>query len=286
MKRHEFFAFVSPSVVLMVGLMVVPLFITIYLSFTVFSFGTTPRWVGWDNYINVLENRRFWNAVAWTLTYIAFTIPLQLLIGFFIALLLDRANRLRGLFISGYLLPFVVTPVVGTLVFSWLFKDKWGFYSYLLSLVGVNIQWYGDAMASRALLIIHAVWYVTPFVILVLFAGLQAMPQEPLEAALVDGATFWQRIWYIVIPHLMPLFIFVTMINVMDAYRVFDSVFVMTRGGPGSATETLMLQVYDVAFVQQSLGRGSAISVLMVLGIFVVLIPFLIHTYREQMETR
>jgi len=82
------------------------------------------------------------------------------------------------------------------------------------------------------------------------------------------------------------LFVFVAMINVMDAYRVFDSVFVMTRGGPGSATETLMLQTYDVAFVQQSLGRGSAISILMVLGIFVVLIPFLIRTYREQTEAR
>jgi len=286
MKRHEFFAFVSPSVVLMVGLMVVPFLITVYLSFTVFSFGTTPRWIGLDNYINVLENRRFWNAVSWTLIYIAFTIPLQLILGFFIALLLDRAKYLRGLLVSGYLLPFVVTPVVGTLVFSWLFKDKWGFYSYLLSLAGVQIQWYGDALASRALLIIHAVWYVTPFVILVLFAGLQAMPQEPLEAALVDGATFWQRVRHIVIPHLMPLFVFAAMINVMDAYRVFDSVFVMTRGGPGSATETLMLQTYDVAFVQQSLGRGSAISILMVLGIFVVLIPFLIRTYREQMEAR
>jgi ABC-type sugar transport system permease subunit len=130
------------------------------------------------------------------------------------------------------------------------------------------------------------VWQVTPFVFLVLYAGLQAMPREPLESATIDGANTRQQIWHIVIPALRPLFIFVIMINLMDGYRVFDSVYVMTKGGPGSATESLMFYNYQVAFAQGILGRGSAISVLTIIGIFVVLLPFLVRTYKEQTQAQ
>jgi multiple sugar transport system permease protein len=286
MKRPEFLAFVAPSVVVMVGLMIVPLLFTIFLSFNRYSMGQSMEWVGLGNYATVLGNSRFWNAARWTLTYIAFTIPLQLLIGFLMALLLDRVQHFQGVMITGSLLPFIVTPVVGTLVFSWLFQDKWGFYSWVLSLLGINIKWFADVNASKALLIIYGVWQVTPFVFLVLYAGLQAMPREPLESATIDGATTRQQIWHIVIPALRPLFIFVIMINLMDGYRVFDSVYVMTKGGPGSATESLMFYNYQVAFAQGILGRGSAISVLTIIGIFVVLLPFLVRTYKEQTQAQ
>ena len=284
MKRHEFAAFVAPSVTIMLLLMVVPLMITIGLSFSRFSFGQTPTWHGVTNYVNVLTDDRFWNSVRWTLTYIVFTLPVQLVLGYVIATFLTQARFLRGAFVSGYLLPFIVTPVVGTLVFSWLFKDKWGFYSYLFAQVGLDIKWYASEIPMKALLIMHGIWSVTPFVILVMYAGLQAMPYEPIEAAIMDGATMWQRIRYVVIPHLMPLITFVTMINIMDAYRVFDSVYVMTRGL--FKTESIMYYNYEVAFGSQNLGRASAVSVLMVLGIFVVLIPLLRRTYKEQRETR
>jgi ABC-type sugar transport system permease subunit len=284
MKRQEFAAFVAPSVIIMLLLMLLPLMMTIWLSFTRFSFGQLPTFHGITNYVNVLNDDRFWNSVQWTLTYIAFTLPLQLLVGYVVASLLDQAQILRGLFVSGYLLPFIVTPVVGTLVFSWLFKDKWGFYSYLLTQVGIDIKWYASEIPMKALLIIYGVWQVTPFVILVLFAGLQAMPHEPIEAAIMDGATAWQRIRYVILPHLMPLIVFITMINIMDAYRVFDSIYIMTRGL--YKTESIMYYNYEVAFGSQNLGRASAISVLMVLGIFVVLIPFLYRTYKEQREAR
>ncbi|MCW1968043.1 MAG: sugar ABC transporter permease [Anaerolineae bacterium] len=284
MKRHEFAAYVAPSVIIMLLLMVLPLLMTIWLSFSRFSFGQTPSWYGFTNYVNVLSDDRFWDSVVWTLTYIVFTLPLQLVLGYVIATFLTQAQVLRGVFVSGYLLPFIVTPVVGTLVFSWLFKDKWGFYSYLFSQIGLDIKWYASAIPMKALLIMHGVWSVTPFVILVMYAGLQAMPYEPIEAAIMDGATTWQRIRYVVIPHLMPLISFVTMINIMDAYRVFDSVYVMTRGL--FKTESIMYYNYQVAFGSQNLGRASAVSVLMVLGIFVVLIPLLRRTYKEQREAR
>jgi ABC-type sugar transport system permease subunit len=108
------------------------------------------------------------------------------------------------------------------------------------------------------------------------------MSREQLESAQIDGANFAQRIRHIIVPSLAPLFIFIAIINLMDAYRLFDSVFVMTRGGPGAATESVMYYNYNVAFAQDNLGRGSAVSVLTIIGIFVLLIPFLYQTYRQQ----
>lgn len=284
MKRREFFLYSAPSVIMMVGLMVVPLFATIYLSFTRYSYGGSPIWIGLQNYTNVLHATRFWNSLRFTGILIAFTIPGELLVGFTMALLLDRVAKIQGLIITGALLPNVVTPVVGTLIFSWLFQDRWGFYAWMMSKVGINIHWFAGVASSRALLIMHSIWQSTPFVFLVLYAGLQAMSREQLESAQIDGANFAQRLRYIIIPNLVPLFVFIIMIQLMDAYRLFDSVYVMTRGGPGSSTETVMFYNYDVAFAQFRLGLGSAVSVLTVVGIILLLLPFLYYTYRQQTQ--
>ena len=284
MKRREFYAFVAPSVITMVTLMIVPLLFTIYLSFTAYTYGQIPRFMGLDNYINALQTPRFWNSIGFTLIYMGVAIPIQILIGFIMALLLDKVTKLQGLMVSTALLPNVVTPVVGTLVFAWLFQDKWGFYSWLLSLIGININFLAQVGSSRALLILYAIWSATPFVFLVLYAGLQGISREQFESSQLDGANWLQQVFYIVIPNLAPLFVFVAMINIMDAYRVFDPVYVMTRGGPGSATESIVFYNYMVAFSQMRLGYGSAISILTILGILVLLVPLLIRTYRQQTE--
>lgn len=282
MKRREFYAYVAPSVIVMVTLMIVPLLFTIYLSFTNYTYGQFPRFMGLDNYINALQTPRFWSSLRFTLIYVVVAVPLQILIGFIMALLLDKVTKLQGLMVSTALLPNIVTPVVATLVFSWLFQDKWGFYSWLLSLIGININFLAQPGTARALLIMYAIWSATPFVFLVLYAGLQAISREQLESAQIDGANWLQQVLHIIVPNLAPLFIFIAMINIMDAYRVFDPVYVMTRGGPGSATETLVFYNYMVAFSQLRLGYGSAISVLTILGILVLLVPLLIRTYRQQ----
>ena len=127
------------------------------------------------------------------------------------------------------------------------------------------------------------IWSATPFVMLMLYAGLQAMPSDPIEAAIVDGATWWQRVRFVMIPYLRPIFLFIIMVNIMDAYRVFDSIAVMTKGGPGNDTATVMYYTYSVAFEQQLLGRGSAAVVLAVIGILALVSPFLRQTYVDIM---
>jgi len=276
---------VIPSLAVMLGLMVIPLVFTFYLSFQNFTLGEAPHFVGLTNYIRTLTDERFWHAFRFTLLYVVVSIPPQILIGLVLALLLNEVVRFKQLFISGYLLPFIVTPVVGTLAVGWLFRDR-GFYTYVLSLVGINIPWYSDPTAAKALIIFYGIWSGVPFVMMMVYAALQAMPHEPIEASIVDGATWLQRVRYVVLPFLSPIFFFVSMIGIMDGFRLFDSVAVMTKGGPGSATETIMYYNYGVSFTELLLGKGSAISILAVMVIFLLLSPLLYRTYKDLMGGR
>lgn len=288
MPRRVFYVFVAPSVLIMVLLMIVPLFAAIWLGMHQLTLRdvTNPVWTGLDNYAAMLADPGFWNAVRFTLTYIVVTIPTHIVLGLVIALLLDQVRNFRGVYLAGTLLPFIVTPIVGTLVFRQTF-DRYGLYPYLLeNLFNIEFNFFATSNIM-ALVFLHAVWYVTPFTVVTLFAGLQTVPEEPLEAALVDGATWMQRLWHVVLPHLRSLFIFIALVSIMDGYRVFDSIFVLTKQNPiYTNIETLMYYNYRIAIQFQDLGRANAMSVLTVLGIFVILIPFLYMTYKQQMEER
>jgi multiple sugar transport system permease protein len=288
MNRQQFLFFVGPSAIMMIVLMVVPLAGAVWLGFHFISFHnvTSPEWVGPDNYIYMLSDSGFWNALAFTLQYIAVTVPIQIFLGLVIALMLDQIRAFRGIYIAATLIPFIVTPIVGTLIYRQTF-DRYGLYPYILSnAFGIEYNFFAVSNIS-VLVFSHAIWYVTPFAVVTLFAGLQTVPEEPIEAALVDGANWFQRLRYVVIPHLRTLFIFIALITIMDSYRVFDSIFVLTKQNPiYSHVETLMYYNYRVAVQFQRLGRANAMSVLTVIGIFVILIPFLYFTYKQQREER
>jgi ABC-type sugar transport system permease subunit len=286
MKRSTFLAFVSPSVTMILLLMVLPLVTAVWLGFNFITFRNldTPQWTGLANYVEVLTDPEFWAAMRFTLTYIAITVPAQIIIGFVIASLLDQVHKFRGLYIAASLLPFIVTPVVGTLMFRNMF-DRSGLYTYLLrELLDYRLTFNGASV--RALIILHGIWYATPFAMITLFAGLQSLPQEQMEAATVDGANTLQKTWFIVIPHLRSLLVFISLVSIMDAYRIFDSIFVLTKQNPLFKADSLMYYNFKVALSFGLLGKANAMAVLTVIGIFVVLIPFLIITYRQQTEAR
>jgi ABC-type sugar transport system permease subunit len=288
MNRKQFAFFVGPSAVMMVVLMVVPLLAAVWLGFHFITFRnvTSPQWVGFENYAYMLSDPGFWNSLRFTLFYIVVTVPIQILLGLGVALLLDQIRSFRGVYVAATLLPFIVTPIVGTLVYRQIF-DRYGIYPHILDqLFGLEVSFFSTSNIM-ALIFSHAIWYGTPFAVVTLFAGLQTVPEEPLEAALVDGATWMQRLWYVVIPHLRTLFIFIALISVMDGYRVFDSIFVLTKQNPiYNNVETLMYYNYQVAVQFQNLGRANAMSVLTVIGIFAIIVPFLVLTYKQQMEQR
>jgi ABC-type sugar transport system permease subunit len=286
MTRKTFFIFVSPSVIIMLLLMVLPLVTAIWLGFNFITFKNlaTPQWVGLENYTEVLSDPAFWTSLRFTLVYILITVPCEILIGFFIALLLDQVTRYRGVYIAASLLPFIVTPIVGTLMFRNVF-DRSGLYTYLLRLL-FDYKLTMNTATVPILIMLHGIWYSTPFAMITLFAGLQSLPQEPMEAATVDGANLLQRVWYVVLPHLRSLLVFIALIGIMDGYRVFDSIYVLTKQNPLFKADTVMYYNFKVAMSFGQLGKANAMAVLTVIGIFVVLVPFLVTTYRQQTEER
>lgn len=221
----------------------------------------------------------FFAALKFTLTYTLATTPFVLGIGFLLALGVNKLSpRLKGFFIAASLLPFIITPIVAALSIKWLFRDN-GLIPYLLSFFGVEIFWMAQAWSARLLIVLYGIWHVVPFAFIVFYAGLQSVPQDSLEAATIDGASRWQKFRYVVLPHMMPLVVFVLLIHLMDSYRVFEPVVVLTQG---AFTTSVQYLTYFILLQENNPYKASAASVLTIGGVLLLLIPLLVRTYREQ----
>ncbi len=221
----------------------------------------------------------FLSALRFTLLYIVATTPFVLGGGLLLALAMNRVTqRLKALFIAASLLPFIITPVVGALAIKWLFRDN-GLVPHLLAGVGVQVFWMAQAWSAQLLVVLYGIWHVLPFAFIVFYAGLQGVPQDALEAATIDGATPWQKLRYVTLPHLAPLVVFVLMMHLMDAYRVFEPVMVLTQG---AFTTSVQYLTYHILLQEDNPYKASAASVLTIIGIALLLIPLLRKTWREQ----
>ncbi len=229
------------------------------------------------------RSNEFLGALHFTLLYTLVTLPFVLLLGFLVALGVNNASqKLKGFFITASLLPFIITPVVAALSIKWLFRDN-GLVPYFLSQFGISIYWMAEAWSARFLIILYGIWHSAPFAFIVLYAGLQSVPQDSLEAATIDGASRWQKLRYVTLPHLMPLVIFITLIHLMDAYRVFEPVMVLTQG---AFTTSVQYLTYYILVQENNPFKASAAAVLTTAGIFVLLIPLLVKTWKEQRAGR
>lgn len=287
MKRETFFQFAAPSIILMTLLMVIPLVMAIWLGMQFMTFNNIndPQFVGLQNYIDVLKDPRFWQSFRFTAIYMILVVPTQMLLGFTIALLLDQVPRLtRGIYLSIFLLPFIIVPIVGTLMYKQLFEAS-GLITWLYQTLFETRFRYNET-SVKTLIVLHGIWYVTPFALVTYFAGLQTLSQDLLEASSIDGATRWQKILHIVLPHVRSLTILILLISIMDSYRVFDSVFVLSELNPIYKADTIMTYNFQTAITVQRLGKANAMAVLTVIGVMIVLIPNLIQSYKEQIEER
>ncbi len=287
MKRNTFFRFAASSIIIMTLLMVVPLFMAIWLGMNFMTFNNIndPQFVGLQNYIDVLSDPRFWSSFGFTALYAVITIPARMVIGFVIALLLDQVSGLpRGVYLAIFLLPFVIVPIVGTIMFKQLFEAS-GPITYLYQTI-FDTKFRYNELSVKLLILIHGIWYVTPFVIVIYLAGLQTLSQDQLEAASIDGATRWQKIRHVIIPHVRSLTLFLSLFMIMDSYRVFDPVFVLSELNPIFKADTIMTYTFQTAITVQRMGKANAMAILTVVGIMIVLIPNLIQSYKEQMEER
>lgn len=287
MRRKTFFQFAGPSIFIMTLLMVIPLLMAIYLGMNYLTYNTIndPQFVGLRNYIEVLQDPQFWQSFRFTGLYLIVVVPATMLVGFTVALLLDQVSRTtRGIYLSIFLLPFIIVPIVGTLMFKQLFEPS-GLFRYLYQTI-LNTKFRYNEATVKSLILLYGVWYVTPFALVTYFAGLQTLSQDQLEAASMDGATVWQKIRHIVIPHLSSLTILILLMSLMDAYRVFDSVFVLTEMNKIYKADTMMTFTFNTAVTVQRLGKANAMAILTVVGIMIILIPNLIQSYRQQIQER
>jgi multiple sugar transport system permease protein len=265
-----------PTVALLVLFVVYPTLTAIQYSLnhvTITGVGLQMRFTGWENYTRAFGDPFVRNAAWITLQWVVVVTSLEILIGLGLALLVTSGIRWRGLVISLLMIPIVLPPVSVSLAWRFSYQEQFGVYNYLLSLIGMGpVRWLSDRNIALYSVMGTDLWQATPFVFLLLLAGLQALPSDPFEAAAIDGGTPWQVFRTITLPLLLPTLLVVVLLRTIDAARIFDKIYVMTNGGgPGTSTETLTMSIYKTAFIQFDFGYAAALSflfqiVLVILG--------------------
>jgi multiple sugar transport system permease protein len=216
---------------------------------------------GLDNFTDLLDSEQFGQSFRVTLIFAAVAVGLELAIGLAIAVLLDRKMRGVGLLRTLLIVPVLISPVGMGLTFRYIFAPTYGLLTYLLHSVNLpSPDWTVSTTWALPVVIFVDVWQWTPFVALILLSGMQSVSVEVTEAAELDGLTEWQKLWRIVMPLIRPVLLVVVLIRLIDSIRVFDQVFVLTRGGPGSTTEVLSLLSYIAGFTEGDMGSASAIA--------------------------
>lgn len=236
---------------------------------------------GIGDFLDQVLNLPFYGALAFTLTYTAFVTPLSILMGFAIALAVNAIPRLlRGPAIFFSLLPMIVTPLVGALILFWMVDARGILGSVLQSLAGdPDLSVKASTPLMWIMLIVYGVWASTPFAFVVYYAGLQTVPQDTLESAMIDGATRWQRLRFVIVPHLLPLTTFLLLIKIMDNFRVFEPI---VSFNAGAHAQSLSYFIYsDLSSTNQLLSSAAATSVLTILGIVVLLSPVIVRTWKS-----
>jgi multiple sugar transport system permease protein len=283
-QRRDRLIFLVPSMTVLAVILFYPLAYSLGLSFYNYYL-PVPRttFVGLDNFRFILGDDAFWEALGVTARFTGAAVAIEVVLGVAVALLLDSRIPCRRFVNTVVLLPMAITPAVAGLLMRWMFESNWGLVNYFLGLVGVRGPgWTGDPVWALWSIVLADIWQNTPFVILVVYAGLQSVPVEPLEAATVDGASSAQTLAHVVFPFLRPLILFVLIIRSMDAFRIFDQVFVMTGGGPGTTTQTITFYNYVMAFRQLRMGRASALGVITLLLLSLVIGAWIYLLYRRE----
>ena len=280
MKRGQFWALVAPSVVVMFGFMLLPLYQTVRWSFESVNYGEAGSFIGLENYRAALSDPRLGRAVLFTVGLTVVVAVVCLVFGYILATLVNRLGRLRPLVLGLLLISYVSPHIVGGVAFSWLFDSNFGgIIDYVVN--GItggafgNPLWFTATWPNRLIIALNVVWFMLPFAMLMILAGLQGVSEETLEAAEIDGASPLQRHLHVIIPSIRGVLGFVLLIFTMDVIRIFDSLIPLSPQAVGLGNESIMLYIYNVAFREGAvnLGLGSAISVLTIILILVLLYP-------------
>jgi len=285
--------FALPGQIVSLIVLVVPLLVALYMSFTDWSPTRgglfDASFVGFENYAELLiYDTRFVAAVVRTILISAICLMLEFTLGLGLAVLFLREFRGKSVLFSAFLTPMMILPVVVGYTFWMLFQSN-GPINQIIELVagpGNSPDWFRSAPLAVTTVIITEVWHWTPLFFLILLSGLNAVPENPVRAAVILGASPRQVFWRVVLPMLKPVIIVAFVIRAMEVVKLFDEVFMLTRGGPGSATETISLYIYKLAFNDFQLAYGAAAAFLVLIGTLVIINLMLLPVRDQLLEAR
>jgi multiple sugar transport system permease protein len=265
--------FIIPAVTVMLAGLAYPVLDAIYLSFYDWEIGTKfadAPFVGTAHYARMAFDPDVWESLWVTVRFGFWTITVELVLGTGLALLLEKPLRGASVFRTIFILPLMVSPVVVGLIWRYLFDARIGWINYYLGAwFGIDAQvWLGDQELAFFAIVFTDIWQWTPFIFIIVIAGLQALPKEVVEASTIDGVNWWQQIILIKLPMIRSILIIALLMRLIDVFRALEVMYIMTGGGPGRSTELLSLHIYNRAFDAQQLGYASAISVLLILIVF------------------
>jgi len=262
---------IIPIVLVLFGVVIYPFAYSVWLSLhdvTIMNY-FHPPFSGVDNFLRIFRDSFFWNSIRVTFTYVLVTTGIELVLGFFLASLMNRNVKGTNIFIYPLIAPLALSPVVVGLMFRMGLNRLYGPISYYLGLLNLPRDLLSNVSTALPTLMAIDIWQWTPFVFVILYAGLQALPKDPFEAALMDGASGWHRLLYITLPLLKPVLAVAIIFRIMDSFKTFDIVFILTKGGPGKSTETITIFIQRMANVQGNVGLGAATTLLVLVFITV-----------------
>lgn len=271
------YTLVLPVIGITVLFILIPVIGTLWTSFFRDVSYLPKKFIGFENFIHVLGTREFWNASIFTFAFTIAAVAGETLLGMLFALLLHESFRGRGFFRTIVLIPWAIPTIISAKVWKLIFDYTYGVLNYLIRALNISsdkINWLGSALAAFWSLIVAEIWKTTPFMVILLLAGLQAIPEDIYKQATLDGARMVKRFWYITVPLLRPVLMVALIFRTVDTVRIFDLIYVLTGGGPGGKTKTLSLVGFE-KYVSDFFGMGSAYSVITFFLVFCITLLYL-----------
>lgn len=266
------YALIAPTMITLTVVSLIPFLYTIYLTFHRMNYAQVGAFSGFANYRELLTNSAFWHSVWITTVFVAIVVPIEFALGLAGALLLHQRIRLRQAVVPLLFIPTMMAPVVVAILWKIMLAGAWGMLSYnVLERFGIIKEVSAFASADLALYAVAFVdiWEWTPFMTLAFFAGLQSLPLNPFRAAAVDGATPVQTFFRLTVPLMVPLMAVIVLLRFIDAFKIFDTIFLLTAGGPGVATESVSLFVYKTVFNHWRMGTATVTAIVIWILFFI-----------------
>ncbi len=261
-RRSKYVMFILPATILTIAVILFPWVFTLWMSVNDWTIGSSQTFVGLDNFTKLATDQRFLGSIPRTIYYTVLAVVLPVIFGTLAAVVFNQHFPLRGLLRGIFIMPMMATPVAVALVWTMMFHPQLGVLNYMLSLIGIPPQmWvYSQDTVIPALVLVE-IWNWTPLIMVIMLGGLAVLPTEPYESAVIDGANPWNIFWHITFPLVLPFLMVAVILRTIDALKAFDTIFVITQGGPGTASETINILLYQQAFAYYKIGSASAMVV-------------------------